>query len=51
MEYTIQEILEKTEGQTFDHKSIKIAVKDLATILVAFANADGGYWQINENKL
>ena len=30
------------EGQTFDRKSVKIAVKDLAVIVVAFANADGG---------
>lgn len=35
-------LTEQPEGQTFDRKSVKIAAKDLAVIVVAFANADGG---------
>ncbi len=38
----IDEILTRTEGQTFDCKSIQIDPKSLANSLVAFANADGG---------
>lgn len=40
--YSISELANAIESQTFDRKSIKIAAKDLATIVVAFANADGG---------
>ena len=39
---TIQEILNREEGQTFDRKSIQIDPKSLAIPIVAFANADGG---------
>lgn len=39
---TLQQIITQPEGQTFDRKSIKIAAKDLAVTVVAFANADGG---------
>jgi len=36
---TISDLMTATEGQTFDRKSVKIAAKDLATTVVAFANA------------
>ena len=39
---TLHQIIAQPEGQTFDRKSIKIAAKDLAITVVAFANADGG---------
>ncbi|MCQ2287353.1 MAG: ATP-binding protein, partial [Bacteroidales bacterium] len=39
---TVEVLTTRPESQTFDRKSIKIAAKDLATIVVAFANADGG---------
>lgn len=39
---TIEELLEKEEGQIFDRKSINIEPKALAIPIVAFANADGG---------
>lgn len=39
---TLESLSTQSESQTFDRKSIKIAAKDLATIVVAFANADGG---------
>ena len=39
---TIEEILAQNEGQSFDRKRVKIAQKDLAEIVVAMANADGG---------
>ena len=39
---TIEEVLKKEEGQTFDRKSINIDPKALAIPIVAFANADGG---------
>ena len=42
MRYTIEELRQKTEGQTFDCKSIHIEPKALATTIVAMANADGG---------
>lgn len=42
MKYTIEEILQMQEGQTFDRKSILIESSHLATIIVAMANADGG---------
>lgn len=41
-QYTIEQLTTHTEGQTFDRKSTRIAPKDLAVIMVAFANADGG---------
>lgn len=40
--HSLQQIITQPEGQTFDRKSIKIATKDLAVTVVAFANADGG---------
>ena len=39
---TIEEILSREEGQTFDRKSVRIKPKDLAVTMIAFANADGG---------
>ena len=42
IQYTIQQLTTNSEGQTFDRKSIRIAPKDLAIIMVALANADGG---------
>ena len=39
---TIQDIITRKEGQTFDRKSIQIEPKALAVSIVAFANADGG---------
>lgn len=39
---SVHNLVYAVESQTFDRKSIKIAAKDLATIVVAFANADGG---------
>ncbi|MCQ2272602.1 MAG: putative DNA binding domain-containing protein [Bacteroidales bacterium] len=39
---TVETLTTCNESQTFDRKSIKIAAKDLASIVVAFANADGG---------
>lgn len=39
---TIEEIVTREEGQTFDCKSIQISPKALAIPVVAFANADGG---------
>lgn len=42
MRYTIDEILQMVEGQTFDCKSILIEPKALAITIVAMANADGG---------
>ena len=39
---TIEEIKSQNEGQSFDCKGIKIALKDLAETIVAMANADGG---------
>ena len=41
-EIDIQQLATLSESQTFDRKSIRIAPKDLAVIMVAFANADGG---------
>ena len=38
----IQNIISRKEDQTFDCKSIQIAPKALAVLIVAFANADGG---------
>ena len=42
MRYTIEEIRQMPEGQTFDCKSILIEPKALANTIVAMANADGG---------
>lgn len=42
MRYTIDEIRQMPEGQTFDCKSIHIEPKALANTIVAMANADGG---------
>lgn len=39
---TIEELIERKEGQTFDCKSIQIEPKALAVTMVAMANADGG---------
>lgn len=39
---TIDDILSREEGLTFDRKSIRIKPKDLAVTMIAFANADGG---------
>ena len=42
MRYTIDEIRQMPEGQTFDCKSILVDPKALAVTIVAMANADGG---------
>lgn len=42
MRYTVDEIRQMPEGQTFDCKSIRIEPKALANTIVAMANADGG---------
>ena len=42
MMMTIDEIITRDEGQSFDRKSIKIDAKGLAVTIVAMANADGG---------
>ncbi len=39
---TIQEIISREEGQTFDRKSVNVGAKGLAVAIVAMANADGG---------
>ena len=39
---TLQEILAREEGQTFDRKSIIVDAKGLAIAITAMANADGG---------
>jgi len=39
---TIEDVLSREEGQTFDRKSVRIKPKDLAVTMIAFANADGG---------
>lgn len=39
---TLQEILAREEGQTFDRKSINVEAKGLAVAITAMANADGG---------
>jgi len=41
-EPSIERILESDEGQLLDFKSARIHPRDLADILIAFANADGG---------
>ena len=42
MRYTVEDICQMAEGQTFDCKSIRIEPKALANTIVAMANADGG---------
>ena len=42
MKFTIDEIRQMPEGQTFDCKSFHIEPKALANTIVAMANADGG---------
>ena len=42
MRYTIDDIRQMPEGQTFDCKSVHIEPKALANTIVAMANADGG---------
>lgn len=42
MNMTVEEILTREEGQTFDCKSFSIDPKGLAVTVVAMANADGG---------
>lgn len=39
---TLQEIIDREEGQTFDRKSINVEAKGLAVAITAMANADGG---------
>ena len=40
--YDIHTLQQQPEGQQFDRKSFRIEPKNLAIIIVAFANADGG---------
>lgn len=42
MRYTIDDIRQMPEGQTFECKSIRVDPKALAVAIVAMANADGG---------
>ncbi len=42
MRYTIDEICQMPEGQTFDCKSVQTSPKTIANTIVAMANADGG---------
>ncbi len=42
MAVTVEDIITRKEGQTFDCKSVRIEPKALAVPLVAMANADGG---------
>ena len=42
MRYTIEDIRQMPEGQTFDCKGVHIEPKALANTIVAMANADGG---------
>ena len=42
MRYTIEELCQMPEGQTFDCKSSHVEPKSLAITIVAMANADGG---------
>ena len=49
MRYTIEEIRQMPEGQTFDCKSIHIEPKALANTIVAMANADGGMIGLSRN--
>jgi len=49
-EPSIERILESDEGQLLDFKSARIHPRDLADILIAFANADGGLVAIGIEK-
>ena len=42
MKYTLEELMQKKEDQTFDRKSARKDPKGLSNHIVAFANADGG---------
>ena len=42
MLYTLEELYNKKEDQTFDRKSARKDPKGLSNHIVAFANADGG---------
>lgn len=42
MKYTLKELVQKKEDQTFDRKSARKDPKGLSNHIVAFANADGG---------
>lgn len=42
MKYSIEELQNKKEDQTFDRKSVRKDPKSLSNHIVAFANADGG---------
>ncbi len=42
MEFTLEELYAKKEGQTYDRKSARKDPKGLSNHIVAFANADGG---------
>lgn len=42
MQFTLEELYTKKEGQTYDRKSARKDPKGLSNHIVAFANADGG---------
>ena len=42
MEFTLEDLYTKKEGQTYDRKSARKDPKGLSNHIVAFANADGG---------
>ena len=42
MDFTLEELFTKKEGQTYDRKSARKDPKGLSNHIVAFANADGG---------
>ncbi len=42
MKYTLEELMQKKEDQTFDRKSARKDPKGLSNHIAAFANADGG---------
>ena len=42
MEFTLEELYTKKEGQTYDRKIARKDLKGLSNHIVAFANADGG---------
>ena len=41
-EAVVDQVLSLSEDQWFDRKSVRIAARDLADVLIGFANADGG---------
>ena len=47
----IKSLVLATENQIFDRKSFLIETKSLANIIVAFANADGGEYRNQPNRL